>query len=226
MPSIKRDQTLPARVHEATTYKLVPGARNISRSGSNRASWWPTIQRFDGRPDAIALATREVGVYLLRYLDFLERRGQLRLFGPSDSNNTSPATKEARTTQQIRPISEDEESRFPEGAELYRLHRQRERDATLAVRAKQKRLSQVGYLSCDVCEFDFEKAYGDLGAGFIEMHHTIPVSQLTGNARTRITDLALVCSNCHRMLHRGPRLLSIDELRLLRTQRGVNYHVH
>lgn len=71
----------------------------------------------------------------------------------------------------------------------------------------------VGELRCDVCQFSFSDKYGELGAGFIEAHHTIPVSQLKGERRTNIKDMALVCSNCHRMLHSGNQLLSVSELK-------------
>ena len=58
-------------------------------------------------------------------------------------------------------------------------------------------------------------AYGELG-GFIEAHHTVPVARLRGKTKAKIADLALVCSNCPRMLHRGS-LLSVKELRQLIT---------
>jgi predicted HNH restriction endonuclease len=110
--------------------------------------------------------------------------------------------------------SEDDESAFPEGRERYRLHRILERDSSLSKVAKKNRLEADGKLQCDVCGFDFARAYGVLGQGFIEAHHIVPVSRLDGKTKTRVSDLALVCSNCHRMLHRG-RSLSVKELRRL-----------
>jgi len=110
---------------------------------------------------------------------------------------------------------EDDESACPEGAEKYRWHRDLERDEKVARKAKSKRLSETGKLECEACDFDFATKYGDRGVGFIEAHHKTPVSQLDGKTHTKVSDLALVCSNCHRMLHRGPSLLSVDELRAL-----------
>lgn len=110
--------------------------------------------------------------------------------------------------------NEDDESAFPEGRESYRLHRVLERDPSVSKAAKKKRLEQTGRLTCDVCGFDFVRIYGELGEGFIEAHHTKPVSRLDGKTKTKVTDLALVCSNCHRMLHRG-QMLTIRELRRL-----------
>ena len=121
--------------------------------------------------------------------------------------------RKEKTEQHI--AVEDDESAFPEGKELFRLHRSRERDASLSKKAKEKRLKQTGALRCDVCGFSFFDVYGDLGEGFIEAHHTIPLSELKGDRKTKIAELALVCSNCHRMLHRAKPMLSIDQLRNL-----------
>ncbi len=41
-----------------------------------------------------------------------------------------------------------------------------------------------------------------IGSDFIEGHHTVPISELKGEVKTKVKDVALVCSNCHRMLHR------------------------
>jgi len=111
-------------------------------------------------------------------------------------------------------INEDDESAFPEGKESYRLHKARERDPKIIFKAKAKRLRTTNKLECDVCQTDFHIVYGDLGRGFIEAHHKIPVSKLDGNTPTRIDDLALVCSNCHRMLHRKGGM-SVEKLREL-----------
>jgi predicted HNH restriction endonuclease len=110
-------------------------------------------------------------------------------------------------------VSDDDESLFAEGKEKYRLHRSRERDSSITRKAKAERLKGTGTLSCDICDFDFYNKYGELGLGFIEAHHKVPVSELDGNTKTKISDLALVCSNCHRMLHRQKSTMHISELK-------------
>ncbi|AJA09874.1 hypothetical protein SKP52_14960 [Sphingopyxis fribergensis] len=95
-----------------------------------------------------------------------------------------------------------------EGAATLRTHLRRERSKSLVNRFKK----QLRTLACSVCDFDFGKTYGELGHGFIEAHHKVPVSELEPGAATRIEDLAAVCSNCHRMLHRSGTL-SIEDLR-------------
>lgn len=102
-----------------------------------------------------------------------------------------------------------------EGKLLVRTHRSRERSAAIITKKKQAVMKSMGKLSCEACGFDFRDVYGDRGEGFIECHHTQPVSELRPGQRTNLRDLALLCANCHRMVHRGKRWLSLDELRAL-----------
>lgn len=60
--------------------------------------------------------------------------------------------------------------------------------------------------------FDFYEFYGELGKGFIECHHTVPVSEYCNELTTKIKDLALICSNCHHMVHRRRPWLRVEEL--------------
>lgn len=102
---------------------------------------------------------------------------------------------------------------FPEGKLKERLHLARERNAELVRRAKEEAFRLNGGLSCMCCGFDFFEKYGELGKGYIEAHHTKPVSELHEDGETTKTkDLALVCSNCHRMLHRRRPWLKMHEL--------------
>ena len=105
-----------------------------------------------------------------------------------------------------------EEYEAEEGRVVLRLHRSRERDRKLVQLKKAQVLEACGALMCEVCDFNFAARYGQIGEDFIEAHHTKPVSTLKPGDRARTADLALVCSNCHRMLHRGG-LLSISDLR-------------
>lgn len=118
--------------------------------------------------------------------------------------------------------SEDEESKFPEGKEKFKYHRSLERDSSIAKKAKEVRLDLVGELKCDACSFSFFDTYGELGAGFIEAHHIIPISKLKGERKTTIKEIALVCSNCHRMLHAGDKLLSVEDIQSIINDRKDN----
>ena len=81
---------------------------------------------------------------------------------------------------------------------------------------RQKALDIHGY-KCQVCDFDFELTYGNWGKEFAEVHHIKPLSELDGEKYETDpkTDLAVLCANCHRMVHRKKGItLSIEELKL------------
>jgi hypothetical protein len=101
---------------------------------------------------------------------------------------------------------------FPEGKKVERVHKARERSAKLIRVARETFLENHEKLYCIVCGFDFEKVYGERGQGYIEAHHTVPVSEMKVGYKTKPEEIALVCSNCHRMLHRTRPWLKMDEL--------------
>lgn len=88
-------------------------------------------------------------------------------------------------------------------------HMARERDSRIIKEKKRVALAN-NILHCEVCEFSFSKIYG---ANFIECHHRTPISE-SGVTLTSLDDLALVCPNCHRMLHTRfeEKYLTIREL--------------
>ena len=95
-------------------------------------------------------------------------------------------------------------------------HRIRERSPRIRKKKIDAVLRERGTLACEVCTFDFAETYGEaLGGGFTEVHHVVPLSEASGSATTRLIDLAVVCSNCHRMLHRAKPWIRPDELRLI-----------
>ena len=110
---------------------------------------------------------------------------------------------------------EDDIQEAPEGRLLTRIHLCRERNRKLVEAKRKKAMAHDGRLACEICEFDFSIAYGDRGLGFIECHHTKPVATLGTEDKTHIDDLALVCANCHRIIHRRKPWLSISELKAL-----------
>lgn len=63
---------------------------------------------------------------------------------------------------------------------------------------------------CKVCGLNFKDMYGDIGEGFIHVHHIIPLSQQKEVHIISEANLIPVCPNCHAMLHRGN--VSVEEL--------------
>lgn len=70
-------------------------------------------------------------------------------------------------------------------------------------------------LTCNVCGFNFEQAYGERGSGYIEVHHVKPISTFESQQHVDPkADLITLCANCHRMAHRDSgNVLSVHELR-------------
>lgn len=96
-----------------------------------------------------------------------------------------------------------------------RNHKFYERNPIIVKQAKEKAIAE-NRLICEVCDFNFELFYPLVGTGFIECHHRIPISKGV-ERKTKIEDLALVCSNCHRMLHRlhNGEFLSVEDLKII-----------
>ena len=70
-----------------------------------------------------------------------------------------------------------------------------------------------GY-SCQVCGFNFKETYGEHGEGYIHVHHLNPISEVEGEQLINPKDdLAVLCANCHAMIHRyRANTLSVEEL--------------
>ena len=94
----------------------------------------------------------------------------------------------------------DEDPATIEEKRLYSLHRRVERRPRLAREAK-----RIHGTVCQVCQFDFAERFGQLGEGYIEAHHKVPINKMKEGGSRHLSpkhDFAVVCANCHRMLHR------------------------
>lgn len=109
----------------------------------------------------------------------------------------------------------DDDSGFLEGKKKLRKHICRERNAKVIKLAKENYKRKYGILKCEICNFNFESKYGEVGEDFIEGHHIKPVSELVDGEKTKVEDIVLLCSNCHRMIHRKRPWLSKCDLKSL-----------
>lgn len=107
---------------------------------------------------------------------------------------------------------DDDDYEAPEGRLLTRLHKTYERDRKVVTKRKAQAL-KAGNLRCEACSLDFGERYGEHGRGYIEAHHAKPVHTLGSAGKTRVSDLVLLCSNCHRMIHKRRPWLTVDELK-------------
>ncbi len=82
--------------------------------------------------------------------------------------------------------------------------------------------------TCQACGFSFDKYYGVHGKDFIEVHHLRPIASLGAPTEVNFkTDMAVLCSNCHSMVHRQPKNpLSIEQLKsIIGSARQINSEI-
>ena len=131
-------------------------------------------------------------------------RGVYRLISTTGSVNDTLSRQVAADLEALL-----QEEGATEGARTERLVAFFERNPVLRVAA-------IAYhgTTCKACGFNFEAAYGIRGANYIEVHHLVPISTLPEPSTiNHKTDLTVVCSNCHRMIHRKRDApLSLQEL--------------
>jgi hypothetical protein len=129
-------------------------------------------------------------------------RERLSLFGYF----TRPAVT---TTSQLSSDELPDGASFPEGAKTQITVSAYERNPE----ARRKCIEHYGCV-CYVCGFNFADNYGELGQGFIHVHHLTPFAVLDSERKTDpISDLRPVCPNCHSMLHRRNPPIPIAELK-------------
>lgn len=80
-----------------------------------------------------------------------------------------------------------------------------------------KKAIEIHGVTCKGCGFNYEEMYGEIGKGFIEIHHIKPMSSIKEEIIVDPkTDLVPLCSNCHKMVHRKKeKILTIEELKRL-----------
>lgn len=100
-----------------------------------------------------------------------------------------------------------------EGTERLVTHLRRERSPKLR-KAKIAAVMRTksGRLACEVCDLDSAARYGEIGNGFAEVHHRKQLAN-SGTRRTALADLAILCSNCHRIIHRTVPMWTVERLR-------------
>ena len=131
-----------------------------------------------------------------------------------DQKSTNTPTK-----QNEEPTDKRQESlydiTYPEGGINEVFREQQKRNPKLIKDAKIKK-----GVTCCICGFNFHIVYGELGQGYIEVHHLVKISSSKQLRNTSLDQVDVVCANCHRMLHRrGEEPLPIKELKRIVAER-------
>jgi 5-methylcytosine-specific restriction protein A len=148
------------------------------------------------------------------FMEFVNKKDELKAI----ASEIKKVVADEDLKNKIYGIEEDEltyNDSVAEGQVLYKLHKVRERNRSIVASKKEQCLSLYGKLSCEACVFVFEEFYGDIGKGFIECHHLTPISKFKVSTTTTVESLSLVCSNCHRMLHKKIDSMSIQDLKMM-----------
>jgi hypothetical protein len=101
-----------------------------------------------------------------------------------------------------------------EGRVLVRIHSFKERDRRLSTEAKRIfKLKNGGRLFCECCGFEPLTLYGERGRERLDAHHRRPVEEMQIETETRIDDLAILCPNCHDVIHARRPWITVEALR-------------
>jgi len=131
-------------------------------------------------------------------------RERLTQFGFFSRSATPPTASD-----QLSPDELLGSAKFPEGEKLQVVVSAYERNPE----ARKKCIEHYS-ATCYVCGFNFKSVYGELGEGYIHVHHLTPLAALNSPRLTDpISDLRPVCPNCHSMLHRRNPPIPIAELK-------------
>jgi len=96
-----------------------------------------------------------------------------------------------------------------EGERRLAIHLYKERDREL-VKNKKKAASS---LNCEICGFSFGDTYGKFASHYCEVHHLLPIGALTEATEMELSDLAILCANCHRVVHLRNPPYSLQQVR-------------
>ena len=106
-----------------------------------------------------------------------------------------------------------------EGMRRVLLHMSIERDSTLRNKKVSQFLFEHGRLFCELCQMNFRERYTFLQKDIIEVHHVLPLAQLTSSTLIEASDLMLLCPNCHTAIHQGD---AVQNLALAKTALAPN----
>lgn len=130
---------------------------------------------------------------------------QLRWPTSSSNNNHTETSDDGSRADELIGI---------EGKQYQRLVVHRTREQKLRLRKISDAIARNGRLICEVpgCGFDFARVYGEVGEGYAHVHHLHPLAKSDGARETHISDLAIVCANCHSMIHRDGECRELPSL--------------
>lgn len=148
--------------------------------------------------------------------DELIKKALLSFHSKGDVANLSSEAESKTNQKKITLDINSQELSSLEGKITYRIAKEVVRDAKIAKLKKEQHLSQHGKFFCEICSFSFFDFYGSQ-YDYIECHHINPLHQ-TGETETQLSDLILLCANCHRVVHQSKECMTIEKLKWIVTK--------
>ena len=154
---------------------------------------------------------RAAGVEHGRLVFATDHGGAVSLGGFFDREQQGGAWAYRPKTRIAPPIAPDLELSAIEGDPRLFFDIRRERNPALA-RAKREAMRRPdGQLMCEVCRFLIPQVYPGLSGDVCEVHHRRPLAEAADAVTTRLEDLAMLCPNCHRAIHRTDPLMTVED---------------
>lgn len=134
-------------------------------------------------------------------------RLKLKLFGQTNAGSASTLIDAIAKPE----VAEEIVGR--EGRLLIRMHVYRERDRKFAKMVrKHYKYENGGRLVCHACGCVPIEVYGPTGESCMEAHHTVPIEQLQPDSVTVVSDMAMLCASCHRVVHSEKPCLTVEKV--------------
>ena len=111
------------------------------------------------------------------------------------------------------PALELLEFRAKEGKRRLVAHFKRERRADLTLAKRNEIRALHGSLFCEACACAERDLPDAIGEACFEVHHKAPLSDVADEVETSLADLAMLCANCHRMIHRSEPMPTVEAFR-------------
>lgn len=149
----------------------------------------------------VAWFSQQITVGRSRWAEFLdrERRSGVWAYRPKTAVRS--------------PVAADAELSAVEGDPRLFFHLRRERNPALAQAKREAVHAAKVHLECEACGFATTVTFPDLGGEVCEVHHRLPLGAASEAVETRLEDLAVLCANCHRAIHRTKPLMSVENFR-------------
>ncbi|MCH8275634.1 MAG: HNH endonuclease [Armatimonadetes bacterium] len=188
-------------------------ARDIGKTPNIRIKLPELASALEVHRDAVLAATNSI--WIRQAADNVIAQ-QVQQFGESNTAAIS-------TIEELPATLLEEDITGKEGRVLTRLHSYRERDRTFVRKAKALFKAKHGRLFCECCGLNPGIFYGLRGENRIQAHHKTPVEELLPDTETKPEDLAMVCPNCHDIIHAERPWVTVENLHSQLLAAGNHY---